>query len=68
MDLSEIGSMSSTHSANPLSSIAGHHCLKEIIDRDLVSRAKNLGEIFHNRLNEIKEKFPNHLKYIFVKE
>jgi len=67
MDLSEIGSMSSTHSANPLSSISGHHCLKEIIDRDLVGRAKNLGEIFHNRLNEIKEKFPNHLKYIFGK-
>jgi len=33
----------------------------------LIDNSKNLGSIFHQRLNEIKNRYPNHLKYIFGK-
>ena len=67
MDLPDPGSMSSTHYANPLVCVAGHQNLKAMLEDDLIYNSKNLGSIFHQRLNEIKNKYPNHLKYIFGK-
>ena len=67
MDLPDIGSMSSTHSANPLICVAGHQNLIAMLEDGLIDNSKNLGEIFHQKLNEIKDKYPNHLKYIFGK-
>jgi len=67
MDLPDIGSMSSTHSANPLVCVAGHQNLIAILEDGLIDNSKNLGKIFHQKLNEIKDKYPNHLKYIFGK-
>jgi 4-aminobutyrate aminotransferase / (S)-3-amino-2-methylpropionate transaminase / 5-aminovalerate transaminase len=67
MDLPEIGSMSSTHSANPLVCVAGHQNLKAILEDGLIENSKNLGNILHQRLNEIKNKYPKHLKYVFGK-
>jgi 4-aminobutyrate aminotransferase / (S)-3-amino-2-methylpropionate transaminase / 5-aminovalerate transaminase len=67
MDLPDVGSMSSTHSANPLVCVAGHQNLKAMIEDGLISRAENLGNIFHQRLNEIKSKYPKYLKYVFGK-
>ena len=64
MDLPSIGSMSSTHSANPLACVAGHENLKALLDDGLVENSKKLGKIFHQRLNEIKNKYPTHLQYI----
>ncbi|MCH9711760.1 MAG: aspartate aminotransferase family protein [Proteobacteria bacterium] len=67
MDLPDIGSMSSTHSANPLVCVAGHQNLKAMLEDGLIDNSNNLGNIFHQRLNEIKDRYPNHLKYIFGK-
>ena len=67
MDLPDIGSMSSTHSANPLVCVAGHQNLKAMLEDGLIDNSKNLGNIFHQRLNEIKNKYPKHLKYVFGK-
>jgi 4-aminobutyrate aminotransferase-like enzyme len=67
MDLPDIGSMSSTHSANPLVCVAGHQNLKALLEDGLIDNSKNLGNIFHQRLNEIKNKYPKHLKYVFGK-
>ena len=67
MDLPDVGSMSSTHSANPLVCVAGHQNLKAMLEDGLIDNSKNLGSIFHQRLNEIKNRYPNHLKYIFGK-
>ena len=67
MDLPDIGSMSSTHSANPLVCVAGHQNLKTMLEDGLIDNSKNLGNIFHQRLNEIKNRYPGHLKYIFGK-
>jgi adenosylmethionine-8-amino-7-oxononanoate aminotransferase len=51
MDLPDIGSMSSTHSANPLSCVAGHQNLKAILDDGLITSSEQLGAIFHQKLN-----------------
>ncbi len=64
MDLPDIGSMSSTHSANPLACVAGHQNLKAMIEGGLVDHSEELGEVFHKRLNDIKSKFPEYLKYV----
>ncbi|MDB2665432.1 aspartate aminotransferase family protein [Gammaproteobacteria bacterium] len=67
MDLPGVGSMSSTHSANPLVCVAGHENLKAMIEDGLISNSKNLGDLFHLRLNDIKSKYPKHLKYVYGK-
>ena len=65
MDLPDVGSMSSTHSANPLVSVAGHENLKTLIEDGLIDNSEKLGKIFHKKLNEIKDRYPEHLKYVF---
>ncbi len=65
MDLPGVGSMSSTHSANPLSCVAGKATLEELLEGNLLENSKILGLKFHERLNEIKDQFPNHIKFIF---
>lgn len=65
MDLPDIGSMSSTHSANPLCCVAGHENLKAMLEDGLIENSKNLGVVFHNALNTIKDNYPDHLKYVF---
>jgi 4-aminobutyrate aminotransferase-like enzyme len=67
MDLPDVGSMSSTHSANPLVCVAGHQNLIAMLEGGLINNSENLGDIFYQRLNEIKDKYPNHLKYVFGK-
>ena len=67
MDLPDIGSMSSTHSANPLVCVAGHENLKAILEDGLIENSVKLGKLLHQKLGEIKDKYPNHIKYIFGK-
>jgi 4-aminobutyrate aminotransferase/(S)-3-amino-2-methylpropionate transaminase len=67
MDLPAIGSMSSTHSANPLVCVAGHENLKAILEDGLIENSVKLGILLHQKLGEIKDKYPNHIKYIFGK-
>lgn len=67
MDLPGVGSMSSTHSANPLVCVAGHENLKAMLEDGLIDNSKKLGVVFHNKLNQIKDKYPDYLKYVFGK-
>lgn len=67
MDLTEIGSMSSTHSANPLVCVAGHQNLKALLDDNLIENSKILGNLFHKKLIELKDKYPDHLSNVFGK-
>ena len=67
MDLPNVGSMSSTHSANPLSCVAGLENMKALIEDGLIQKASQLGEEFHDKLNLLKLKYPKHLKYVFGK-
>jgi 4-aminobutyrate aminotransferase-like enzyme len=64
MDLPEIGSMSSTHSANPLVCAAGLANLEALLDDGLIENSRNLGEIFHARLRAIQARFPGHIRYV----
>jgi len=64
MDLPEIGSMSSTHSANPMVCASGKANLEAILEDGLLQNSKLLGEVFHQELEKIKEKFPEHLVYV----
>jgi len=67
MDLPEFGSMSSTHSANPLCCAAGLANLEAIEKENLIEESARKGEILHHRLNLIKEKYSDRISYIFGK-
>lgn len=67
MDLAPIGSMSSTHSANPISCVAGLATLEQIEKLDLVNKSKDLGIIIGNRLKKLKAKYKHYIKHISVK-
>ena len=57
MDLPEVGNMSSTNSANPLSCYAGLAVLDEIIDKKLILKTKKKGTFLFAKLNLIKKKY-----------
>ena len=63
MDLPEIGSMSSTHSANPLVCAAGHAVIEEIEAKNLVNEAARKGKILFTALNSIKTKYEENISY-----
>lgn len=64
LDLPEVGSMSSTHSANPLSCAAGLANLNFVESENLVKESERKGKILHKRLNEIKNKYYNRISFI----
>ena len=64
LDLPDIGSMSSTHSANPLSCAAGLANLKEIERLSLVKQSTKKGAFLHSRLQEIKKKNPEYISNV----
>ncbi|MCX5698515.1 MAG: aminotransferase class III-fold pyridoxal phosphate-dependent enzyme [Candidatus Omnitrophica bacterium] len=67
MDLPEVGSMSSTHSANPLSCAAGLANIKYLKKYNLVKESERKGKILHQYLNKLKSRFPDRISYIFGK-
>jgi 4-aminobutyrate aminotransferase-like enzyme len=67
MDLPEIGSMSSTHSANPMVCAAGKANLQSLLEDGIIEKSIPLGELLHKRLNALKEKYPDCLRYVFGK-
>ena len=64
MDLPEIGSMSSTHSANPMVCAAGKANLEALLEDGVINNSKELGILFHEHLNKLKLKFSKHISYI----
>lgn len=67
MDLPDVGNMSSTHSANPLVCAAGLAVLEEIESRDLVSSAKDKGNIFQEELEKLKTKHQERISFVLGK-
>jgi 4-aminobutyrate aminotransferase-like enzyme len=57
LDLPEIGSMSSTHSANPLVCVAGKANLEALFEDGLIENSKQLGLVFHARLQQMLKRF-----------
>lgn len=64
MDLPEIGSMSSTHSANPMVCAAGLANMQAILEDGLLENSAKLGQVFHGELERIKNNFPDHFSLI----
>ena len=67
MDLPEVGSMSSTHSANPLCCAAALANIEEIESRGLVAESARKGKILHFYLTKLKNKYPDYVSYILGK-
>ena len=64
LDLPDIGSMSSTHSANPIVCAAGRANLECLFDDGLIEASKELGVTFHEELEKIRCRFSEHLSWV----
>jgi len=64
MDLPEVGDMSSTHSANPLSCAAGLANIEYIESHDLVNETARKGKVFHGLLSELRRRFSDRIPYV----
>jgi 4-aminobutyrate aminotransferase-like enzyme len=64
MDLPDIGSMSSTHSANPLVCVAGKANLEALIKDGLIENAQFLGEISHHELLGLKKIYSGYVSSV----
>jgi 4-aminobutyrate aminotransferase-like enzyme len=64
MDLPGIGSMSSTHSANPLVCAAGLANLQALIEDGMIQNSKKLGVVFHEKLSLLQKKYANYISSI----
>ncbi|MGH9612876.1 MAG: aspartate aminotransferase family protein [Bryobacteraceae bacterium] len=58
MDLAPVGSMTSTHTGNPICCAAALASIDLILREDLVENARKIGAILHRRLKEIAARFP----------
>jgi 4-aminobutyrate aminotransferase-like enzyme len=64
MDLPDIGSMSSTHSANPLVCAAGKANLEALLGDGLIENSAKLGEVFHGELRRIQNRFSAYISSV----
>ena len=64
MDLPGIGSMSSTHSANPLVCAAGLANLQALIEDGMIQNSKKLGLVFHEKLSLLQKKYSKYISSI----
>ena len=55
MDLHPAGSMTSTHSGNPVCCAASLASLEAILEDDMVGNARRMGELLHRRLGEVAD-------------
>ncbi len=67
MDLPEVGSMSSTHSANALACATGLANLKALLEDGLIENASVLGDRLRRRLEDIQGSFPAYIAHVFAK-
>jgi 4-aminobutyrate aminotransferase/diaminobutyrate-pyruvate transaminase/4-aminobutyrate aminotransferase/(S)-3-amino-2-methylpropionate transaminase len=58
MNLHPPGSMTSTHTGNPVACAAAIASMDLIVKEDLVGNAKRLGEVLHARLRAMKARYP----------
>jgi len=67
LDLPAFGSMSSTHSANPLVCAVGLANIQELKEKNLIAESARKGEMLHNRLHKLQGEYPKHISYILGK-
>ncbi len=64
LDLPEVGSMSSTNSANPVCCAAGYANLKEMERMDLVKASARKGILLREGLTRLKNSFPDYISRV----
>lgn len=64
MDLPEFGSMSSTHSANPLACAAGRASFEVLLNEGLIDNSRSLGARMHERLQALPLRHPQHIRSV----
>jgi 4-aminobutyrate aminotransferase/diaminobutyrate-pyruvate transaminase/4-aminobutyrate aminotransferase/(S)-3-amino-2-methylpropionate transaminase len=64
MDLHPAGSMTSTHTGNPICCAATLACIDIIINEDLAGNAARMGAILHDSLHKLREKYPQQLGWV----
>ncbi|MDJ0840064.1 MAG: aminotransferase class III-fold pyridoxal phosphate-dependent enzyme [Acidobacteriota bacterium] len=67
MDLPAIGSMSSTHSANPMVCAAGLANLQALLEDGILENGAAMGEHFQKRLHQIKDRFNHRVGWVLGK-
>lgn len=58
MDLFPAGSMTSTHTGNPVCCAAALASIDLVLNEDLAGNAKRMGDLLHKRLHALKAKYP----------
>ena len=58
MDLHPAGSMTSTHTGNPVCCAAALASVEVVLKEDLAGNARRVGALMHRRLNELRSRFP----------
>ena len=58
MDLHPPGSMTSTHTGNPVCCAAALASIELVLTEDLAGNARRTGAVMHERLNAVKARFP----------
>jgi len=58
MDLHPAGSMTSTHTGNPVCCAAALASVEVVLNEDLAGKAGRVGALMHRRLDELKSRFP----------
>ncbi|HSB15937.1 MAG TPA: aspartate aminotransferase family protein [Bryobacteraceae bacterium] len=58
MDLHPAGSMTSTHTGNPVCCAAALASIELVVKENLVENARKMGDLLHRKLNELKPRFP----------
>ncbi|MBF0380658.1 MAG: aminotransferase class III-fold pyridoxal phosphate-dependent enzyme [Magnetococcales bacterium] len=64
MDLPGVGSMSSTHSANPMVCAAGLAVIEEIESRNLVAETKRKGKLMFAALQALQQRFAKRIVHV----
>jgi 4-aminobutyrate aminotransferase/diaminobutyrate-pyruvate transaminase/4-aminobutyrate aminotransferase/(S)-3-amino-2-methylpropionate transaminase len=59
MDQFPAGSMTSTHTGNPLCCAAALASIELVLKEDLAGNARRVGALMHQKLRELKSRFPN---------
>ena len=61
MDIFAPGSMTSTHTGNPVCCAAALANIKVLIEEGLIDNAARMGDIFQARMRHFEQKYPNHV-------
>ena len=67
MDLYPPGSMTSTHTGNPVCAAASLACLDVIEEEGLVENAQKLGDVLQPRLRELGRQYPKYIGAVYGK-